>query len=573
MRSARPLFAAALTFAVLATACERAADLIPGDVSPTPTVDEASAAATPEVASPIIPPATVTVGGSDQPQPAPPPPIAAAELARSVVQLQLFDTSTGFVRLVRDGSGVVVDRSARLILTSYLLVDPFREDGTRVYSTIAVGAHAAADEPPELLFEAEIVAAEPLLGLAVLRVTRAYRGPPLEQGAFDLPQVLVAENGGPEKGDSLRALGHRGLAGGGDASQAVLSAPATVLGFRGQPMVEGRAWMRIDARLPYGFSGAPLFDERGALVALATQLVYDETAVAGSARPLALAAELIERARRGDPDVRYTPPLQRRQGVPVAAAPQGGPVVGAPAFAENGVDGEATLDLFDYTSKFPDRAPALFYEYAVQGVADGALVEERWYLDGVLQDSLSSSYNWGLGGFAVVGDRLQAPAPNGIPEGVWVLEVWVDGVLLAAATADVGIEVAPEPQLGAFRFGARVSADLARVDPASSEARQLLAFFDYRDAGGVSQLRWIVFRDGRVVYESPLVPWQGGREGTWWVGYAGDGPVGAGLWEFEIYLDSAEQPQRPVSRGADGVRLIPPPPPSPTPSPTATSGG
>ena len=51
-------------------------------------------------------------------------------------------------------------------------------------------------------------------------------------------------------------------------------------------------------------------------------------------------------------------------------------------------------------------------------------------------------------------------------------------------------------------------------------------------------LRWVVFHDGRVVYQSPLVRWMGGESGLWWVGHHEDAPLGAGTWEVEVYLDN-----------------------------------
>ena len=51
-------------------------------------------------------------------------------------------------------------------------------------------------------------------------------------------------------------------------------------------------------------------------------------------------------------------------------------------------------------------------------------------------------------------------------------------------------------------------------------------------------LRWVVFHDGRVVYQSPLVRWMGGDSGLWWVGHHDDAPLGPGTWEIEIYFDN-----------------------------------
>jgi len=466
------------------------------------------------------------------------------------------------VVLVRNGSGVVVDAPRGLILTSYVLADPFRSDGSRAYSSITVGVTREPGGEPSLAFEAELAAADRDLDLAVLRVTRTYRGAPLGAGDFDLPAAELGDPDALQHGDALRLLGHPGIQSArASGSQVVVAVAATVTGFRGATAVEGRAWLKTDARPPWGVSGGPAFDAAGTLVGIATQIEYDPGAVVGQVRSLALATELIESARRVGPAVRYLPPLQQSPPTRArsATAAEDGIAVSAPALAENAIHGDGVLDLFDYTALFPTRPTALYYEYAAQGIPDGALVEERWHMGGVFQDALSSSFTWSLGPFGLVTDRVVAPSPSGIPAGVWVLEVWVDTVLRASSTVYVAVDLPGgppgAPRLGSFGFGSLVSDEDRVLASPSGRATQLLAFFDYTDAGGATQLRWIVFRDGTVEYQSPLVPWDGGDEGTWWIGFPADGPIGAGFWEFEIFLNSPDQPH-PVSRGADGVQLF-----------------
>ena len=567
MRRALPIrrtaiLALALATAALIAGCESAAEFIPGEEPSTPAISDPDATPAPVLAPPILPPGTVTAGGGTPRTELPAEVIPDAELARSVVQLRLFDTSSGFVVLVRNGSGVVVDATRGLILTSYVLVEPFRSDGTRAYSSIAVGVTRKPGGEPSLEFEAELAADDRDLDLAVLRVTRAYRGAPLGAGEFDLPAVEFGDAGTLEHGDALRLLGHPGIESiRARDSQVVVATAATVTGFRGDAAIEGRAWLKTDARLPWGVSGGPAFDAAGTLVGIATQIEYNPGAMVGQVRSLALATELIESARRLGPGARYRPPLQHpppstRQTLTSA---EDGITVSAPALAQNAVDGDGVLELFDYTAIFPTRPPALYYEYAAQAIPEGALVEERWYLDGVLQDALSSAFTWSLGPFGLVADRVVAPSPSGIPAGIWLLEVWVNSVLRSSGTAYVAVDLLGqppgEPRVGAFGFGSLASADDRVLASPSGEATQLLAFFDYEDAGGATQLRWIVFRDGTVQYQSPLLRWDGGDEGTWWVGFSGDGPIGAGFWEFEIYLNGPDQSQ-PVSRGADGVQLF-----------------
>jgi S1-C subfamily serine protease len=541
----------AVVGAMLALSCGSAADLIPGD--PTPAGDDSiGTTPTPVIAPPILAPADLGLTPTAPQDVATIEIIPDAELVRSVVQIQLLDTSSGFVRVARDGSGVVIDREQRLILTSYMLVTPYRSDGGVAYSSIAIAVTRTPGEEPELTFEAQVVAADPARDLAVLRATRLYRGDPLDAGGFALPSVTAGEPKALESGDAVRLLGHPGTSG--NQSQAVISTTATIMGIHGDEMLSGRALLSTNARMPYGVGGGPVFDAAGALIGIATQLEYNNDAVVALVRPLTLAADVVETARRAGPLADYAPPLQRivvpRGG---AATFPDGIAISTPAFAENAVERDALYDLFDYTSYFPLDLPALYYEYSAQGIPDDSQVEERWYLDGILQDALSSSYRWMAGSFAVVSDRLVAPSERGIPAGRWTLEVWAGGILHASGTALFDVPSPGEPVLGGLTFGALAAPTGIATGPTRFD-RQLLTFFDFEEMRGVSRIRWIVFRDGRVVYQSPLLPWQGGEEGSWWIGYSSDEPIGSGFWEFEVYMDSPAQPQ-PISRGANGITL------------------
>lgn len=544
-----------LLAAVLATSCSQTARLIPGEATATPT-EQAEAASSPVSAPPLLPPDTVTLAGDEDQTPVPDA-VSDAELALSVVQIRLLDGSGDIVREVRDGSGVVVDREQRLILTSHVLVDPVLPDGTLAYSTIAVGVTRTAGSAPVLEFEATLVAGSRDSGLAILRASHEYRGDALQPGDFDVPAVALGDAAALVRDDALRLLGYPGT---GEQhpeqSQAVIAATGTVTGFRGRATVTGRAWIDIDIRLPYGAGGGPAFDSSGALTGIAAQIAYDPQAPVGQVIPLSRAPDLISEAALAGPAARHTATPQHSVEVPFTslAAPSDGIRASAISFAGNAIEGPGRPALFDYASVFPPQTTVIYYEYALQGVPEQSIVEERWSLDGVLQDALSSSFYLSAGSFGVTADRLATANPNGIPRGVWTLEVWTEGALRTTADAYVGVQPPQTPRIDALRYGSSISVEYGGLTPPSAGARQLLVSFDYRDAAAVRFLRWIVFRDGQVVQRPPAVPWTGGDSGTWWVGFTGDEPVGAGIWEFELYLDGPDS-STPVIRAAGSLEV------------------
>ncbi|MBX7110889.1 MAG: serine protease [Dehalococcoidia bacterium] len=523
-------FALLLLLAVAfgATACSRAADLIPGEGGP---AAPKTVTPPPVSAPPLLVPSTLRLAGAAGADPNRPV-IADVELARSVVQVQALDGAGLNAKVVRGGSGVVVDKAQGLILTSYCIVAPFKADGTRAYAMIAVGA-ASGTGPPE--YQATLVAASPEFDFAVLRLGQPREG--ITNPQFDPIEAVLADTSSLKRGDRLRLFAQASN----DRAQAIQTTSTSIAGFRGDGAGEARAWLKLDGRVPGTVVGGPAFDQSGSLIGIASQLAYDPNAPVAQIRPLSRAIDVINAARQGGADARFTPPLAHPavlSGAGTAAAAGDGVAISRPAFAANVLEGQGYRDLFDYTNSFPGDKGELQYEFATQGIPQGAAVQERWYLNGVQQDSLSSSYTWNSGSFAIVSDRLATPNARNIPNGAWTLEVWVAGVLRASSTAFVGVnpqDVTRKPAVETFRFASSASPEQLPGGALTGSSTQVLAFFDYRQAAAVQRVRWVVLRNGQTYYQSAAVPWAGGDHGTWWVGVPVDNARGS--WEVQVYFD------------------------------------
>ena len=594
---------ALLAGAVAAVGCEQAADLIPGE-EPAPTAAAPSStpapAATPSPATTPAPTATPTPSGTTGPlllptelQPAgnedtvavatadeqndadasdalqddePAPDEFRAGLARSVVQVLVTDHDRN-PPIVRDGSGVVIDVAHGLILTSAHVVAPFEADGARRYSEIAIAVSPIPGEEPVVAYRAILAALDPVAELAVLRVVglldeigsppAAVASDATAQGSGDtggallvLPAAEVGDSSMLANGDSLLILGHPGLhPSGAETPQAVTVTEATLAGARGDSALGDRAWLKTDALLPHGYGGAAVFNSAGDLIGIAAQSSYDATVPILHVRPLELAATLIEEARQTSDGAPYVPPLSHPGGVPGTslAVPADGIVIGAPQFAAEVIEEDGERNLFDYGRSFSWRTRELQYEFVAQGIPNGAIVQEFWYYYNAFQDHLSSTYRWTKGPFAVVSDRLASPNRSGIPDGRWTLEVWVDGQLRATGRAYVGVWT-PTPSVGDLRFGSTMSRiEPGKAEPPTTGAPQLLAFFEYQGASTAERLRWRVFHDGELAYESPQVPWRGGESGTWWVGLPFEDGLQAGRWTFQILFDDVERASGSIS--------------------------
>lgn len=531
-RGGRPTLWMLIVLGVLATAgCNEVADLIPGDSANPP----AEAAATAQADStPIL--VTPTLGVAATRTPTPQSTIPDHELAHSVVQVLPTDLSAGFARTLRDGSGIVVDGGAALILTSYPVVAPFRADGVTAYSYIVIATNRETGSPPIPEYRAEIVAADVATGLAVLRVTARADGSALASGDFELPAVRIGDATRAAAGLQLRLFGHPGV--GASTAQAVSVTQGSVSGLRGDAGRTGRSAFKLETSLPYGVAGGPAFDPSGSLIGILVQDHYAPTGEVGQVRPIDLATPLIEAARGADPGSELQPPLMRTSLIPGSslALLDDGVWVSRPSFAESAVENAASRDLFDYETSFPAGIPSLFYEYVIQGASQGALVEERWFLDGIQQDTLSSSVAWDGRRFGIVSDRITSPGAAGIPAGRWRIEVWVGGALRATATAIIGVPLS-EVVITQVGGGTAATPEGNILTGVFSGAGQLLAFFDYSGMEGVRQIQWHVFRDNQRIYISPIVKWQYGDAGRFWIGLRDGTPITPGLYEFEIHIE------------------------------------
>ena len=500
---------------VPASGCQQVARIIPGSGLAGP------AGVTPVVAAPG------TAGGATA--------IPDAQLAQSIVQVQATISNNGRTQVVRSGSGVTVDADQRLILTSYGVVQPFGADGTPAYTTILVSPNRKLGDAPVAEFEADLVAADPATGIAVLRVMREAGATSLAAGRFNLPAATLGDARTAAAGLPLRLFGHPAPDNAG-RPQALIIRKASVAGVRGAPGVTSRTWLKTDVRLPYGTAGGGAFNQSGALIGILAQDRYLHTAELGQLRPLELALPVIDRAKKET--ARYQAPIQMQTNVPGSTKPPPNETtwISAPVFATSAIQSAVSRDLFDYAARFPSGPPALYYEYVVQGMPAGTVIEERWFLDDLPQDAVSSSYRWDGRGFAIQGDRIAAPGAAGIPPGRWRIEVWAAGALRAQATALVGVEPRT-PKVTAAGSGASATADGRPQGSVVAASTQALVFFDFTGMEAVQTLDWLVFSNNQRVYSSPVLRWDYGDSGRAWVGYAPGRALGAGKWEIELHAD------------------------------------
>ncbi len=191
---------------------------------------------------------------------------AAASVMRAVVQVvALRQGFLGGLSSAWTGSGTIVDPSG-LILTNCHVASP-RNMGMSAppADRLAIAITERSDAPPAISYFAEVVAKDPQLDLAVLRIVADAQGQRLQNP--NLPAVELGDSDALQLGERLSIFGYPGIGG-----ETVTFTSGNVSGFSGDKSVRAnRAWIKTDATIAGGNSGGTAVNEAGQLVGIPTQ--------------------------------------------------------------------------------------------------------------------------------------------------------------------------------------------------------------------------------------------------------------------------------------------------------------
>jgi S1-C subfamily serine protease len=368
------------------------------------------------------------------------------ELAHATVQILALTRSGGGLSPVWSGSGSLISADG-LILTNAHVVD----DRGGEFSDLGVAVLLQADQPPELMYLAEVAAVDYALDLAVLRLVSDLEGNPIQ---VDLPFVQLGDSDAVAIGEGLKILGYPGI--GGDT---ITFTEGVVSGFTSERNVEGRAWIKTDATIAGGNSGGMAANAEGELVGIPTQassgaedseivdcrLIADtngdgriddrDTCVPiggfiNGLRPINLAFPLIEAAERG---VAY-------QGGPAPSAAQGGSYDLTDTLLANLVFSDGVTD-DDQPTGIYDALPGgltnvcAFWDY--EAMADGMRWSAYWFVNGSLdQDGSILDQTWNGGD---TGNWWVCIYNNdGLSDGLYELVLEIEGEVLLNDAVFVG---------------------------------------------------------------------------------------------------------------------------------------
>lgn len=262
----------------------------------------------------IEPLAPTSAGGLIQPGTDPQPTKAPASagtfniaaLERATVQIFAYGSPDGGpLQAMWTGSGTVVTPDG-LILTNAHVASPhspgvagFYQDPDLLLAPdveeLRVAFSVAEDQKPEIRYLADVVAADGVLDLAVIRITRDLNGDYVDSQALKLDYVPLGDSDQVHIGDKIHVFGYPGAGG-----ETITYTQGTVSGFEDQDRVNtNRAFIKTDSNVSPGNSGGLATNETGQIVGVPTWVFEAQGGGINRLRTVNLAKPLIDAALRG----------------------------------------------------------------------------------------------------------------------------------------------------------------------------------------------------------------------------------------------------------------------------------
>ena len=376
-----------------------------------------------------------------------PPPADTDTIAKSVVQLTAIDESG---QGLWTGSGTIISPDG-LILTNAHVVE--NSDELR-WATLEASLTDSADRPPVPTYRVDVVAFDPQLDLAVVKISALLDGSPAN--VSDLPYLSVGDSDAVSLGDHVRIFGYPGI--GGDT---ITFTEGSVAGFTSEAGVEAdRAWVKTDATIAGGNSGGTAVNDAGELIAVPTRaagndgnitdcrVVQDtngDNIVDGNdscipiggfingLRPTNLATALIEQAQLGQ--------VVSTEVGPPTSVDTSSITMSAPVFSAGVNDDNTPTEIVQQLPSGTGKVCG-FFDY--DGMTDGATWDATWSINGEFAANYSLLAQEWIGGAS--GTNWWVCAGTGeqpLPDGSYELSIYVGEQTITSNTVFIGDQYGP----------------------------------------------------------------------------------------------------------------------------------
>jgi hypothetical protein len=219
-----------------------------------------------------------------RPLPQAPPPKGGGtvgDVVQAVVQVvALRQQFMGGMSSAWTGSGSIV-HPAGIVLTNCHVASP-RSMGMSAppADRMAIAITENPDDAPAISYFAEVVATDPELDLAVMRIVSDVRGRAVQN--LNLPYLPIGNSDDMRLGDKVSIYGYPGIGG-----ETVTYTAGNVSGFSHDKAAQAsRGWIKTDATIAGGNSGGAAVNDSGELIGIPTQAAAGSGVTPVDARPV-----------------------------------------------------------------------------------------------------------------------------------------------------------------------------------------------------------------------------------------------------------------------------------------------
>ena len=441
--------------------------------------------------------------------------IARADLNRALLAtVQVVVPVANEEDLYSTGSGTVISEDG-LILTNYHVMGEietrtlYNDNG---FAGIAVNPTNLRGAPV-LRYAAELIAGDPVLDLALLRIVGLLEDTdaPLPTN-LGLTVITVGDSEAVQIGDEINAFGFPSI--GGDT---VTFTTGTVSGFLDEDKDGYSEWLKVDVNINHGNSGGLATNELGEMIGVPTAGVTDLGTI-GLVRDGNMAMDFVKRAllqaqdnSPRNPNAAYISDVQFAKAIDQRGRPRNPSV------------------------RFDSDTDTLYATFSYGNFPNNSEFEFSWYHDGFRIYSDLVVWTYGDSGETWVNLYDE----TGLDDGFYELEISVDGEDLYSGGVVVGEgQTSSSGSFGPITFAEDVDSSDEPVNPGTvfSEVDEIYAFFNVNNLeNGTKWTRqWSL--DGEIVSSQESVWSEGDVDYTWISLYSDDG-LPPGGYQLELLIE------------------------------------
>ena len=419
--------------------------------------------------------------------------------------------------LLSSGSGTVLDAERGLVLTNFHVLGDlesgefFNQTGSAVIGVMPETLRGA----PLLRYTAHTIAHDRRYDLALLQITGLLDGSTALPKNLGLTAPLRGESDALLPGDRMAVIGYPDLGG-----ATVTYTEGVVSGFLDEENDGEFEWIKTDTQIAPGNSGGLAIDQAGNFIGVPTA-GYSRADVAsqiGLVRPGAIALRFYDQAILGQE-------TDQEASEPSAAT------------VHNAEFGDA-ITLQDRVTRplavLPSGTTDIYMSFDFAGFRNGQRFAYDWKLDG--RSLYSDAVDWREGAHGTT--WLHLFLDQGLPDGVYTVEMRLDGLLVHTGTVTVG--AAPSTlsaSFGRIVFAPSLDGAGQPLDPGTSFFTVDTVYAVFPVAGLTRgtpwRTRWLV--DGSEVLADSDV-WADSTVRSSWVSIRHPDGLPVGEYTLELYI-------------------------------------